>query len=64
MASCNLRFCRRAELFRVVSGVALVANLGLNFLWVPRWGMYGAAWATTAAYMIEAVLLFVYAQLV
>ncbi len=60
----SLLQARRVGFLWVVSGVALVANLGLNFLWVPRWGMYGAAWATTAAYMIEAVLLFVYAQLV
>ena len=58
----SLLQARRVGFLWVVSGVALVANLGLNFLWVPHWGMYGAAWATAAAYMIEAVLLFVYAQ--
>jgi Na+-driven multidrug efflux pump len=45
-----------------VSCVALVANIGLNFLWIPRWGMYGAAYATMAAYVIEAALMYVYAQ--
>ncbi len=58
----SLLQARRVGFLWVVSGVALVANLGLNFLSVPRWGMYGAAWATAAAYMIEAVLLFVYTQ--
>ena len=58
----SLLQARRVGFLWIVSGVALVANLGLNFLWVPRWGMYGAAWATTAAYMIEAALLYVYAQ--
>lgn len=58
----SLLQARRVGFLWIVSGVALVANLGLNFLWVPRWGMYGAAWATAAAYMIEAALLFIYAQ--
>jgi len=53
---------RRVGFLWVASGVALVANLGFNFLWIPRWGMYGAAYATTAAYVIEAALLYVYAQ--
>jgi O-antigen/teichoic acid export membrane protein len=53
---------RRVGFLWVVSGVALVANIGLNFLWIPRWGMYGAAYATTAAYVIEAALIYIYAQ--
>ncbi len=53
---------RRVAFLWVVSGVALVANIGLNFLWIPRWGMYGAAYATTAAYVIEAGMIYVYAQ--
>lgn len=58
----SLLQARRVGFLWVVSGVALVANLGLNFLWIPRWGMYGAAYATAAAYVIEAALLYVYAQ--
>ncbi len=53
---------RRVGFLWVVSCVALVANLGLNLLWIPRWGMYGAAYATMAAYVIEAVLMYFYAQ--
>jgi O-antigen/teichoic acid export membrane protein len=30
----------------VVSTVALAANVGLNLLWIPRYGFTGAAWAT------------------
>lgn len=53
---------RRVSFLWVVSGVALVANIGLNFLWIPRWGMYGAAFATMVAYAMEAMLMFIYAQ--
>lgn len=58
----SLLQARRVGFLWVVSGVALVANIGLNFLWIPRWGMYGAAYATMAAYVIEAALMYFYAQ--
>jgi len=38
----------------LVSAVAL--NLGLNLLWIPRWGIVGAALASTASYALSAVL--------
>ena len=58
----SLLQARRVGFLWVVSGVALVANVGLNFLWIPQWGMYGAAYATMAAYVIEAALMYIYAQ--
>jgi O-antigen/teichoic acid export membrane protein len=45
-----------------VSALALTANVVLNVLLVPHWGMYGAAWATTAAYGLEAVTMYWCAQ--
>lgn len=45
---------RTASVF-AISLLAFLANLALNLLMIPRWGMYGAAWATTVAYGIEAV---------
>ena len=38
-----------------VSGIVLVAavvNIGLNFLFVPQWGMLGAAFATMLSYIV------------
>jgi O-antigen/teichoic acid export membrane protein len=58
----SLLQARRVGFLWVVSGAALVANIGLNFLWIPRSGMYGAAYATTVAYLIEAALMYFYAQ--
>jgi O-antigen/teichoic acid export membrane protein len=45
-----------------LSFVSFAANIALNFLLVPRWGMYGAAYATTAGYLLEAVVVYFYAQ--
>jgi len=53
---------RKAQFVWVVSIVALAANLALNLAWDPRWGMYGAAWATTVAYAVEGLLMYLYAQ--
>ena len=53
---------RKAKFVWVVSIVALTANLTLNFAWDRRWGMYGAAWATTVTYAVEGLLMYLYAQ--
>jgi O-antigen/teichoic acid export membrane protein len=53
---------RKAQFVWVVSIVALTANLVLNFAWDPKWGMYGAACATTVAYAVESLLMYLYAQ--
>jgi O-antigen/teichoic acid export membrane protein len=53
---------RRAQFIWIVSFIAFTANICMNFAWVPRWGMYGAAYATTAAYAIEAIVMYMYAQ--
>lgn len=39
-----------------IVGIAAVANLALNWWWIPKLGISGAAWATVAAYGIALVL--------
>lgn len=41
----------------------LVANLGLNLKWIPKYGAMGAAWATVLSYAVLAAALFVPAVL-
>lgn len=53
---------KRTGFVFIVSLLAFTANMVLNFATVPRWGMYGAAWATTIAYGVEAVAAYVIAQ--
>jgi O-antigen/teichoic acid export membrane protein len=53
---------RKVQFVWVVSILALAVNLVLNFAWDPKWGMYGAAWATTVAYAVESLLMYAYAQ--
>lgn len=49
---------KRTRWLMGVSFVALTLNTVLNFALIPRWGMYGAAYATAAAYVIEAVVMY------
>ena len=42
----------------IATGIAAIVNISLNILLIPIWGMYGAAWATFAAYAISAGILF------
>lgn len=47
-----------------ITGVAVVVNLVLNIFWIPRYGIEGAAWASTASYGLALVIiLFVYCRL-
>ncbi|HID11798.1 MAG TPA: hypothetical protein EYP17_10950 [Candidatus Latescibacteria bacterium] len=49
---------RRTGMLPAIVGASAALNLGLNFLLIPRFGMAGAAWATSAAYGAMAGTLF------
>jgi len=53
---------RRTTLIMASSFVALTVNTILNFALIPHWGMYGAAYATLIAYVIEATVMYFMAQ--
>ncbi len=60
--SLSILQAKRTSFVFSVSLVAFTANIVLNFIMIPRWGMEGAAWATTLAYVIEAVGAYFLAQ--
>lgn len=49
----------------IYTGLAAVAtNIALNLLWIPRYGIVGAAWASTASYTVSFLgALFFYCRL-
>jgi O-antigen/teichoic acid export membrane protein len=53
---------KRTAIVFIASAIAFAVNLVLNFAMIPRWGMYGAAWATTLAYGVEALGAYIFAQ--
>lgn len=51
----------RPMLNTYLNTISVVINLGLNLLWIPRFGIIGAAWATTVSYiaaLIGAVIVY------
>ena len=53
---------RRTKVIMGASFLALVLNTLLNFALIPKWGMYGASYATFLAYVVEAVVMYFLAQ--
>jgi O-antigen/teichoic acid export membrane protein len=58
----GLSITRRTGHVAVAAGIAAGANIGLNFLLIPAWGMIGAAAATLVAYAALATLYHLQAQ--
>ncbi len=46
--------------YTVGTAVAFAVNVVLCLLWIPRWGIVGAAWASTVAYTVQAAVMLVF----
>ena len=44
----------------IAMGGAMVVNTALNFWWIPRHGMIGAAWASTLSYALQSLLMILF----
>ena len=42
------------------TGVAFAVNIALCFMWIPPHGIVGAAWASTAAYTLQSVIMLIF----
>lgn len=60
--SLGVQLAQRTSSMAWTSAAAAGLNLALNFLLIPAFGLWGAAFATTAAYLVSTVLLYVVAQ--
>ena len=49
---------KRTKYLPRITGMAALANIGLNFLLIPQYGIWGAAWATLGAYMLSAAQMY------
>ncbi len=45
----------RPMLNTYLNAITVAINLGLNIVWIPRFGIIGAAWATTVSYTIALI---------
>jgi Na+-driven multidrug efflux pump len=62
LTSIGIGIEKKARYYPVITASAAAVNLAANFLLIPRWGMFGAAWATVAAYAVMATLGFWFSQ--
>ena len=50
------------HLYGVSAVIGVIAALALNALLIPRYGMFGAAWATVGAYVIRFIPVYIFSQ--
>jgi O-antigen/teichoic acid export membrane protein len=62
LTSIGLNITKRTAYYPASTLAAAVANVGLNYALIPRYGMMGAAYANAAAYAVQAGLAFVFSQ--
>lgn len=60
--SLGVQLAERTSSMAWTSAAAAGVNLALNFLLIPRFGLWGAAIATVAAYLASTILLYLVAQ--
>jgi O-antigen/teichoic acid export membrane protein len=53
LTSIGLNITRNTRYYPVATIAGAACNVGLNFLWIPRFGIVGAAWANAAAYAVQ-----------
>jgi O-antigen/teichoic acid export membrane protein len=62
LTSIGLNITSRTQYYPVSTAVGAAANIGLNLLLIPRFGIIGAAWANAAAYGTQAAIAYYCSQ--
>ena len=56
LTSIGIGISKKAFYYPILTFTAATINVALNILWIPRYGITGAAWATVAGYAAMAAL--------
>ena len=56
LTSIGLNITSHTQYYPVSTAIGAAVNIALNVLWIPRYGIIGAAWANGAAYAIQAAV--------
>ena len=62
LTSIGLNLTKKTQYYPVATISAAAANVALNFILVPAYGIVGAAWANAAAYALQAGIAFVFSR--
>lgn len=58
----GLHITKRTGFFPLATGIAALVSVVATWFLVPSYGIIGAAWAKVVAYLISAIMLYVFAQ--
>lgn len=56
MASTPIFYGKKTSWIPIMTGLSAALNIGLNLLWIPRYGALGSAWATLISYAVLAII--------
>jgi O-antigen/teichoic acid export membrane protein len=62
MTSIGLNITRKTRYYPVTTAIAAAANVGLNLVLIPRYGIMGAAYANGIAYAAQAAIAYRFSQ--
>jgi O-antigen/teichoic acid export membrane protein len=57
--SASLFYYKRTHIIPLITLVGAAANVILNLLWIPIWGVMGSAWATLVSFAVTFVMAFI-----
>ncbi len=62
MVQVGIMITKRTFWLPILWGITMVANVAMNFLLIPRWGMMGAAWSTLLSFALQAAMTMVVSE--
>ncbi len=58
----GIHISKKTEYLPIAVGIAGIANIALNFILIPIYGIWGAAWATFFAYLVSAFIIYYFSN--
>lgn len=58
----GIHIAKKTEYLPIAVGIAGIANIALNFILIPIFGIWGAAWATFFAYLLSAAIIYYFSN--
>jgi len=55
-SSMPMFYYKKTKMLPVLTVLSVLVNIGLNLLWIPKWGMLGAAYATLFSLFFQSII--------
>lgn len=60
--STPILFFKKTKVMPVLAGISAALNIALNLLFIPRFGIYGAAYATVISFACQIIITYIYSN--